>query len=118
LSSLADILRRIESRRQRLEEALGAVLPQLAAMGAHKVILFGSLASGTVDSESDLDLLVLMPNTRTGKEWIDEIYSTVERQVKTDFVVFNIDEYRASLPSNTFLREISASGRIVYEGPG
>ncbi len=43
-------------------------------MGAQKIILFGSLASGDVDVNSDLDLFVLMPSAKTGKEWTDIIY--------------------------------------------
>ncbi|MDP2871180.1 MAG: nucleotidyltransferase domain-containing protein [Bacillota bacterium] len=118
MSSLAEIRERIELRRRRLEEGLAVVLPQLADLGAVKVLLFGSLASATVDSDSDLDLLVIMPNTRTGKDWADTIYSEVDRRVETDFIVFNTDEYSLSLPHNSFLREISSSGRVVYERLG
>jgi predicted nucleotidyltransferase len=115
VSLLAEIRQRIELRRKRLEEGLEAVIPQLAELGAQKIVLFGSLAAGTVDSDSDLDLLVIMPATLTGKEWGDRIYSEVDRRVETDFIVFNVDEYRSALPDNTFLREISSTGRVVYE---
>lgn len=117
MSLLAEIRQRIELRRKRLEEGLAAMLPQLIGLGAIKVILFGSLAAGTVDSDSDLDLLVIMPETLTGKEWGNRVYSEVDRRVETDFIVFNTAEFGQALPNNSFLREISATGRVVYERP-
>ncbi|MCS7202697.1 MAG: nucleotidyltransferase domain-containing protein [Dictyoglomus sp.] len=44
------------------------ILEELKKLGALKIILFGSLVHGDVDVNSDLDLLVIMPNTKSGKE--------------------------------------------------
>lgn len=44
------------------------ILEELKKLGALKIILFGSLIHGDVDVNSDLDLLVIMPNTKSGKE--------------------------------------------------
>ncbi|MEN2983656.1 MAG: hypothetical protein ABDH25_01350 [Dictyoglomaceae bacterium] len=44
------------------------MLEELKKLGASKIILFGSLAHG------DVDLLVIMPNTKSGKEWSNLIY--------------------------------------------
>jgi len=117
MTSLRDIKRRIAERREKLGCAVEVILPQLADMGALKVVLFGSLAEEQVDSSSDLDLLVIMPDRLPGKDWVNMIYSTVDRPVATDFLVFNQSELSAALPANSLLREILRSGRIVYERP-
>jgi len=66
-----------------------------------------------VDTDSDLDLLVIMPDSRPGKEWIDKVYSEVDCLVKTDFIIFNSREYSEDLPHNSFLRDIASTGRVV-----
>jgi len=63
---------------------------------------------------SDLDLLVLMPSTKTGKEWLKEVYRRVERDVATDILVYNEREFRENLPVSHFLQGV-AGGRVLYE---
>lgn|GEM_PF-361041 len=113
--SVEEVLRGIRQRRERLDAALARILPQLISLGAVKVILFGSLVEGRTHEYSDLDLLVIMPPTRAGKDWADLIYGSIERGVASDLVVYNTDEYKEMLPRSSFLRGIEASGRIVYD---
>jgi hypothetical protein len=47
--------------RARLEEEIARLAEQLRAMGAQKVVLFGSLARGEISLFSDIDLLVSPP---------------------------------------------------------
>jgi predicted nucleotidyltransferase len=84
-------------------------------MGALRIILFGSLATGEVDVNSDLDILAIMPETKNGKEWSKLIYESVERGVASDIIVFNRKEFETELPFNSFLRRIMDTGRVVYE---
>jgi predicted nucleotidyltransferase len=84
-------------------------------MGASRIILFGSLATGEVDVDSDIDILAVMPETKNGKEWSRIIYDSVERGAASDIIVFNREELEAELPINSFLRRIINSGRVVYE---
>ncbi len=115
MSKLKEILRKKMEREKRLEASMESITEQLAALGALKVILFGSLATGTVDVYSDLDLLVIMPSTKTGKEWMKIVYGNVERGVAADIIVYNQEELRERLPSSSFLRHIMNCGRVVYE---
>lgn len=117
MSSLNKILRKKNDRKARLQEALGSIVSQLASLGALKVIVFGSFAQDTVDVNSDLDLFVLMPSTRTGKEWLGFIYDTVERKVASDIVVYNDKEFNERLPSSVFLQNVM-KGKVVYEKAG
>jgi hypothetical protein len=63
---------------------------------------------------SDLDLFVLMPTAKTGKEWTDIIYSTVEKKVASHIIAFNQDELRKALPLSSFLENI-LRGKVLYE---
>ncbi len=115
MSKLKEILRKKMEREKRLEASMVSITEQLAALGALKVILFGSLATGTVDVYSDLDLLVIMPSTKTGKEWMEIVYGNIEREIDADIIVYNQQEFRERLPSSSFLRHALSYGRVVYE---
>lgn len=114
-SRLAHILRKKETRKAGLESALDLILAQLKKMGALKVILFGSLAGGDVDVTSDLDLLVIMPATRTAKQWMKRVYETVERGVASDILVYTPEEFEQTLPGSHFLQNVVKTGRVVHE---
>jgi predicted nucleotidyltransferase len=114
MSKVKEILEKKEQRRAKIERSIGPILDQLKRMGAQKIILFGSLVSGNVDVNSDLDLFVLMPSAKTGKEWLDIIYDTVERKIASHIIVFNQDEFQKELPISCFLENI-LKGKVLYE---
>lgn len=114
MSKIREIHRKKEERRTKLQRALESIVAELKEMGAQKIILFGSLASGDVDVNSDLDLFVLMPSAKTGKDWTDIIYSTVEKRVASHIIAFNQDEFRKELLTNCFLENI-LKGKVLYE---
>jgi predicted nucleotidyltransferase len=114
MSKIARILQKKEERRKKLQRSLNSIVQSLKEMGAQKIILFGSLASGDVDVNSDLDLFVLMPSAKTGKEWTNIIYHAVERKVASHIIAFNQDEFRKELPTSSFLGNI-LKGKVLYE---
>ncbi len=114
MPEVREIVRRKGQRKVKLQKALDLIVPQLKGMGAQKIILFGSLADGDVDVNSDLDLFVLMPSIKTGKEWTDIIYSAVEKKVASHFIVFNEEEFHKELPVSFFLGNI-LKGKVLYE---
>lgn len=115
MSRLEEIRQAKERRKEKLDAALARITEKLMDLGALKVILFGSLAEGEVDVDSDLDLLVIMPATRTGKEWTRLVYDRVDRLVAADILVYNEQEFLEELPVSSFLREVLSSGRVVGE---
>lgn len=115
MSELEEILERKEKRKTRLETSLSSIASQLENIGALKIILFGSFANGDIDLYSDLDLLVIMPSTMSGKEWMKLVYEDVEREVGSDIIVYNLREFEENLPISSFLQNIVNSGRVVYE---
>lgn len=112
--SLQEIRARKEQRKKALQKALKEMTRQLKTLGALKIILFGSFAEGEVDVHSDLDLFVLMPSTKTGKEWMSLIYGNIERGIDSDIIVYNQSEFHKKLPTSSFLQGI-LKGRVVYE---
>ncbi len=116
-SGLAEILRRKAEREAQLRKSLASIVGQLKAMGALMIVLFGSLGKEEIDVRSDLDLLVIMPADRSGKEWSRLIYEKVERGVDSDIVVYNQEEFREMMLTSSFVREVLDSGRVVYERP-
>jgi uncharacterized protein len=117
MPELYEILQRKKERKARLQEALESIVGQLKSLGAIKIIVFGSFAQDKVDVNSDLDLFVLMPSTRTGKEWTDMIYDTIERKVASDIIVYNDKEFSERLPASAFLQNV-VKGKVVYEKAG
>jgi len=115
MSGLGDIIQRKKERGEKLRSALASIVKQLQELGALKIILFGSLDEEEVDIDSDLDLLVLMPVTRTGREWMKLVYEQVERKVASDIIVYNEKEFDEQWPVSSFLQNIVNSGRVVYE---
>ena len=112
---LKEILQRKMEREEKLRSSMESITEQLIELGALKVVLFGSLATGNVDVYSDLDLFVIMPSTKSGKEWMKFVYENVERGIDTDMIVYNQKELEEKLPVSSFLRSVLDSGRVVYE---
>ncbi len=115
MSKLKEILQRKTERGEKLKSSMESITRQLTELGAVKIILFGSLAEGNVDVYSDLDMLVIMPSTKSGEEWMKFVYENVERGIDSDIIVYNQEELREKLPVSSFLRHVLQSGRIIYE---
>ncbi len=115
MSRVQEILLRKRARELKLKSSLAHITEQLRDLGALKIVLFGSLARGHVDTDSDLDLLVIMPANVSGKEWTGIVYDKVERGIVSDIIVYSQDEFESRLPESSFLQDIMASGRVVYE---
>ncbi len=84
-----------------------------------KVILFGSYAEGSFNSESDVDLLIVKQTTdRFIDRWaaVRRILSDPTRRFPLDTIVLNPDEIRDRLArGDQFLRHILDHGRVMYE---
>lgn len=115
MSKLKEILLRKEEREAKLRASLDSIVSQLKDIGALKIILFGSLVKGEMDVHSDLDLLVIMPPTRSGKEWMKLIYENVERKIACDILVYNKKEFNDKLLTSSLLKNVLNSGKVVYE---
>ena len=115
LQHLKEISEKIENRKLKLRNTLTSLIVQLKSFGVLKIYIFGSYLRDDIDVNSDLDLLVVMPSNKAGKEWINLIYNKIEMEIFSDLIIFNSEEIKNQLPTNSFLENILISGRLVYE---
>ncbi len=82
-----------------------------------KIILFGSLVSGKVKTNTDIDLVIIKD---TEKPFIDraiEVALLVRPNFAIDFLVYTPSEFKQmDLQNNYFFNEISR-GKVIYEEP-
>ncbi len=115
---IEDIIENKEKRREKLEKNLRMIVPQLKKFGALKIILFGSFASGDITLRSDLDLVTVMPASKTGRVWLKDIYEEMKRDVSCDILVFNSEEFEDLKDKRVILREAIKKGKVIYEKRG
>lgn len=113
--SLVERQKKRAERRETLERNCALIVEQLKALGALKVILFGSLARGEVGLWSDLDLIAVMPSSLSSKAWMRKVHAEVERGIACDIVVYNEKELEETVPISSFLRHALKEGRVIYE---
>lgn len=81
-----------------------------------KIILFGSLAAGTVTETSDLDLLVIKKTRKNFFARLKDIADICELDVGADILVYTPKEFELESVNNPFFREeILKKGKIIYE---
>jgi len=115
ITTLEELHERKALRRAQLEKELAGIKRQLVAMGALKLVLFGSFAQGKAGLASDLDIIAVMPSSRTGREWMRDIYSTLDRSVDCDIIAYTEEELRQTTRVSRFLRHALSTGRIIHE---
>jgi len=115
MSRLEESKKQRLARRRLLERELEKQKRKLIRLGARRIILFGSFASGRIRRWSDLDLLVIMPSTRSSKEWTKVVAGDTESKVAHDLLVFSEDELEENLPPSSFLRDVLQKGVVIYE---
>ena len=80
-----------------------------------KIVLFGSYAYGTPNADSDVDILVVMPayNQRSKAH---KIRTVISAPFPMDLIVRTPDTLKWRLEEgDTFLREITSKGKLLYE---
>ncbi|MDD2801247.1 MAG: nucleotidyltransferase domain-containing protein, partial [Methylococcales bacterium] len=83
-----------------------------------KVILFGSYARGSAGTESDIDLLVVMPEDVSGARVAADIITRLKPTLPVELVVRSSRQIKERLALNDFfLREIMITGKELYAAP-
>jgi len=84
---------------------------------SNAIIVFGSLAAGTYDENSDIDLLVIIDNEKEIKEikkCINEIHELIGEYINVHFL--NSNEARNEFIKNEMIRTALINGILVYGG--
>ena len=93
--------------------ALSDVIAEL--FKPEQIILFGSHAYGTPHSDSDVDLLVVMPTEKRPVYQAAEILNRVHPSFPVDLLVRTPEQVQQRIAWNDFfLRDIIENGRVLY----
>lgn len=80
-----------------------------------KIILFGSVAQGHYNANSDLDVLVVKSDIRRPLEVEQELHRIIQYRLATDFVFLSTDDYTRRLKEGDFfLKEVLVNGRVLH----
>jgi len=81
-----------------------------------QVILFGSYADGTAGADSDVDLLVVMPDDGNPLAKAAEICRQIDNPFPVDIIVRDPGALRWRISQDDwFLREITEKGLVLYD---
>jgi uncharacterized protein len=100
------------------EEVLVEIVRRIVtALHPEKIILFGSYVYGTPSSDSDVDLLVILETrARPADRYVAVSRLIRPRPFPLDILVKTPDEIAQALEKgDSFIREIVARGRVLYE---
>ena len=104
---------------------LPLVVESLKKIGIHKIILFGSLASGDVHADSDIDLIVVTNDNLFPKSYkeksdlylkVSSAMNDITRKIPIDLIVYIKPMYfKFNELGSLFSKEISQKGIVLYE---
>jgi len=84
-----------------------------------KVILFGSHAYGRPKKDSDIDLMVIMNTRKNTLDAAAEVRCAVQHSFPIDIIVRTPKQIERRLKwGDSFIREVTEKGRVLYEAPG
>lgn len=112
-------------KKQTTEYYLNETIKSLMEHDPLEIILFGSMAQGTSDESSDLDILVVLDNDTLPHSYEDRMrmrlnlrrsLRKINRQIPIDLLVYTKKEFELIKEQNSaFFNEVSETGKIVYE---
>ena len=99
-----------------MEDALNALLQALQHYQPQHVILFGSVARGEADADSDLDVLVIKDTPETFVQRLEAMAKLCPPGVHADILVYTPDELQRMVEDgNPFILRALEEGRVLYE---
>jgi predicted nucleotidyltransferase len=104
---------------------LPLIVTKLKNIGIHKIILFGSLTSGDVRLDSDVDLIVVTNDDHLPKSYKEksEVYlkvssalTDITEKIPIDLIVYTRPMYnKFNELGSLFSKEVSQKGIVLYE---
>ena len=86
------------------------------AFRPQRIILFGSHAYDRADTDSDVDLMVVLPYTGKSWEMATQIRNRLRPSFPLDLVVRSPDQVRERVVmGDPFLREAVRDGKVLYK---
>jgi predicted nucleotidyltransferase len=103
--------------KRKLQHSIKQVLDQIVSLAnPTRVILFGSAAKGNITPDSDLDFLVVVPNSRNREDVVDCLNKGVrQKAMPCDFLVVTAAALRRTKANAGLIYgEILKTGREIY----
>lgn len=104
---------------------ISLIVTKLKNLGIHKIILFGSLTSGDVHLDSDIDIIVVTNDDHLPKSYKEksEVYlrvssalTEITSKIPIDLIVYTKPMYnKFNELGSLFSKEISQKGIVLYE---
>ena len=104
---------RREAHCQALWQEVERLTKDAIALGAQRIILFGSLVWGRPGLTSDVDVLLVWDTPLGFLERTAEVYRRLQPQVAADLFVYTPDEL-TRIADTPFIRRVLAAGRVLY----
>lgn len=99
-----------------MEEKLNKLLQALQGYHPQRIILFGSVARGEADADSDLDVLVIKDTADPFVRRLEAMAELCPLGVHADILVYTPHELRQMVDDgNPFILTALREGKIVYE---
>lgn len=106
-----------------LQEYLAELKNILVELNPYRAVLFGSYAEGTAQTDSDIDLIVVLNKNDLPKSFAErsENYSSVKKyfnllkdKVPMDLIVYTKREWEEFLKAdNSFTRDVLEKGNVL-----
>jgi len=100
-----------------LNQALEQILAVLRAdYQPEKVILFGSMADGTVSEWSDIDLLIVKNTSLPFMQRLRKVALLCRASVGVDYLVYTPEELaQMENEKNPFILDVLQTGKVLHE---
>lgn len=105
------------SHRARVQSNLKKVVADLKQYyHPEKIILFGSVACGTVGPYSDIDLAIIKETALPQTKRVQQVIDLLDYDTDIDFVIYTPGEFEAASREHGFIRdEIVKKGKVLYD---
>ena len=125
----ADFWERFDNKKMEAKtSAIHDIVSRLIALDPYRIVLFGSVASGTEELGSDIDVLVILDSEKVSQTYEERMHSrsmvrksllAVNKHVPIDLIVYTRGEYELLKKyGSSILLEIESSGKTLYEKVG
>lgn len=107
------------NRLEEVEKELNHIVAIIKRINPVKIYLFGSIAGGSPDEESDIDLLIVAPSEDRPLERrikLRQMLKDYDRRIGLDLLVYTPEEFKMleNQPSS-FIYSALKKGKKIYE---
>ncbi|MGM0366679.1 MAG: nucleotidyltransferase domain-containing protein [Actinomycetota bacterium] len=102
-------------RKQKLDCELKRIIARIKELDPEKIILFGSVASGNISFDSDIDLIIIKETDKRFLKRLEEVYSYIKPRTAIDILVYTPREFESLLKESDFIKAVAGKGTLIYE---